>query len=176
MLIETNLIELRRVTSRSPVDVEYIRTVRNSFLHQNVYQDNHVIERKEHESWFSSLDSEKDYFFVIVEKSSQLRVGITGCYQKKASLGSGEVSIYITEASKSLMTPFHAMALLLRFMFETVSLDRAFGVFLKTNKRALRFNASFGFTKFYEDDEFIKTELTVNGFREKINNYRRFLL
>lgn len=172
---ETSLIEVRRVAIENPDDVEFIRTVRNSFLNKNVYDDNHFIEKDEHENWFSSLDIERDFFFVILDKVSRLPVGITGCYQKRAPAGSGEVSIYIVKENKSLLVPFHAMTLLLYFMFETVELDSAFGVFFKENKRAIRFNAAFGFLKVSEDDRFIKTALTADGFRAKSEYFRRFL-
>jgi len=175
MKVETSLIELRRVTLGNPNDVEFIRTVRNSFLNQNVYADNHFIEVDEHQSWFLSLDSEKDWFFIIVEKVSRLPVGITGCCQKKAPASSGEISIYLTKENKLLASPFHAMTLLLYFMFDTLKLDRAFAKLFKKNSRAIRFNAAFGFRKFFEDDCFIKTEITAEDFKAKTESFRRFL-
>jgi len=152
-----------------------MRTVRNSFLNQNVYADNHLIEKDEHQNWFSKLSGDRDFFFVIVDKESGRPVGMAGCHQIRTPAGSGEISIYLTKENKSPVAPFHAMRLLLDLAFDVVKLDRVFGKFLKENTRAIRFNAAFGFKQKCADETFVTTELTAKDFRaeqEALNRLR----
>ena len=49
-------------------------------------------------------------------------------------------------------------------------------MFAKTNERAIRFNASFGFMRFLEDDVMIKTELSRGQFEASADLLRKFRL
>ena len=73
------------------------------------------------------------------------------------------------------MVPFHAMALLLDFMFGELKLNRTYGAFFPKNQRAIRFNAGFGFKQFTEKDGMIYTELTAAEFDASRHKYQRFL-
>jgi len=171
----TSLITLRQVTLASPGDVEFIRTTRNSFLGKDVYAEEHFIEAAEHQKWFAGLDSVRDFFFVILPQDAPAPVGFVGCYQKRAPANSAEISIYLTETDLSFLVPFHAMTLLLEFIFRELQLQRAYAAFFPRNERAIRFNAGFGFRRFDEKDGMIYTELTAAEYETSRDKLRKFL-
>jgi len=161
--LDSELVQLRRITD-DPSEIELIRELRNSFLDSGVYWAPHFIEAEEHKKWFAGLDPLRDFFFVILSRNTQQPIGFAGCCQKNAPAGSAEISIYFQPGNNSPLSPFHSMELLLDFLFNELGMSRAFGAFAKSNVRAIRFNSSFGFRKFFENDQMIKTELLADAF------------
>ncbi len=177
---DNHSIYLSRV--ESPEEIEMVRTIRNSFRNKDVYADNHLIEHDEHVKWFSSLDWDRDYLFLIrngqvSESNADLTdvVGLVGCYQKKSLAGQAEVSIYIPPGSHPMTVSFEAMAVLVSFCFDQLHLEEIYAKFYKKDLKALQFNLSLGFKKTGEIDDFITTRLTSSQFRKSGCWLRRFL-
>ncbi len=176
MIPATSLVSLRRITAANPADVDLIRTARNHFLGKGVYPNGHFFQPEEHRKWFAKLDPQKDFFFVILAGDSEEPVGYVGCDRERVPETTAEISIYITKEGLSPFVPYHAMTLLLEFIFHDLKRERAYGVFYSENERAIRFNASFGFRRVDEKDEMVYTELTADEYDISCARFRKFLV
>jgi RimJ/RimL family protein N-acetyltransferase len=175
MKLATSLISFRRITAANPADVDFIRVARNHFLGKNVYPNGHFFQPDEHARWFSRLDPERDFFFLIFVDGSDQPAGYVGCDRERVPETTAEISIYITAEGISPLVPYHAMTLMLEFIFHKLKRQRAYGVFYIRNDRAIRFNSSFGFRRIEEKDQMLHTELTSAEYDVCCQRFRKFL-
>lgn len=175
MIISAELVDLRRVVLENPKDIEEIRLIRNSFFNSGTGIQDHLIKPDEHLNWFKSRNLNKEFHFLVIEKSSDKTVGYTASCEVGGATKTAEISIFMREESESMLIPLQVMGLILDFTYDKMKLDRALTKISKKNPRALRFNSFFGFKPFEEDENNIRFELDSSSFKEWLTSYNRFV-
>jgi len=137
-------------------DIEMLRLWRNSeFVNQYMEFRGHItIEMQK--KWFSNLDSDKDFYFVIY--SNDYPIGLTEI--KNIIDGVGNLGIFIADevSLKIPMLTYKVIFTIIDFSLYKLNLVKIKASILKNNIRAIRFNESLGF-KLLDDQEEIKNKI-----------------
>ena len=145
MEMSTSKVKLSRVTL---ADIEFLRNLRNSYIGKSVFQMDKIISSLEQEKWFSHLDQNLNFYFLVEDRASKETVGYTSLVLESNSPPDNkiaEVGIVLKNAITSPLVSFHSKMLTLAYGFEHLHLAEIKAVFHPQNKAAMRFNEGFGF-------------------------------
>lgn len=141
MDIQSYEVLLKRLTQE---DIELVRNWRNdpkisSFMS---YRD-HITQEMQ-QKWFDSINNGNNYYFVIHYNNK--KVGLADLKKINKTENSAELGIFIYEDDYlNSMIPYKVMFSLTDFAFYELNLSYLEAYILKSNKRAIRFNMSYGF-------------------------------
>ena len=163
---------LRRLTSN---DIEMVRMWRNSDEVRQYMQFKEHITIEMQKKWFASLDSDRDYYFIIYKDSYP--VGMTDIKHIDPSK-SGDLGIFIAD-SESLEIPmltYRAIFSTIDFAFHTLRLKKITASILGDNKRAIRFNKSFGFKEVDNSGELLYYTLSLEDYENSSKAIKRIVV
>lgn len=133
-------VTLKRLT---PDKIELVRNWRNDPKISQYMEFKDYITPEMQEKWFSKIDNECNYYFIIVYQGKE--VGLTNVkdinYDKME--GEGGIFIYADEFLNSDVA-YRATMCQLDYFFETLNFNQIVGRVLRNNKRAIRYNNSLG--------------------------------
>lgn len=134
-------VTLRRLTEDK---IELLRNWRNDPKIQQYMEYREYITPEMQKKWFEKINNDNNYYFIIEYEGKE--VGMTNLKDIDYKKGIAEPGIFIYDDSY-LNTPlaFMASCCISDFGFETLGLNTYFGHVLKDNKRAKRFNKTFGY-------------------------------
>jgi len=143
--MNTTKIKLSRVTF---ADIEFLRELRNSYIGKNIFQFDKFISSSEQEQWYSRLDQNLNYYFLVIDRALNSEVGYTSLILNTNSFSDykmAEISIVLKKPILSPLVSFHSKMLTLEYGFDHLQLDNIKAVFHPQNKVGIRFNEGFGF-------------------------------
>ena len=122
--------------------LEIMRLWRNSsFVRVNMLNPK-VISSEEHLNWFTNLDTNKNFHFIIENKNKWLG----SCSIKLIDNNSAEGGIFMAEDDKSAsLLPVKAICILYDWAFGILGVDCIEAKIIQKNKRAINFNKGLGF-------------------------------
>lgn len=151
-------VTLRRLTEDK---IELVRQWRNDPKISQFMEYREIITPEQQLTWFHRIDNENNYYFIIEVDGKE--IGLTNVkdidYKKKC----GEPGIFIyDDAYLNGTYSFRTSMCLNDFIFEVLGLNYLYGHVLKNNKRAQRYNKTFGY-KLVSGQENIDNQLhTLN--------------
>lgn len=131
--------------------------------------------------WLSNqMQKNNDYFFIIIDKQNNQRIGTISVYDIDYKKKDGESGRLIIQ-NENPFIPVEAFFLLLRFAFHEIGLQRLHGFIMNENKRAISFNKFFGFSVFppIMDEKInhlvLPTELLKENYIAKEIKFQKYL-
>ncbi len=174
MVLKGYDVELKRLRYE---DIEMLRMWRNSDSvkqHMN-FRDYISIEMQK--KWFASLKEDRDFYFIIYKDNYP--VGLTEVKSISKDNSSGDLGIFIAD-SDNLQIPmlsYRAIFTIIDFAFDRLKLKQLTASILPDNERAIRFNESFGFKPYsnQNSDNLFYYQLFYEDYEQKSNSIKKIL-
>jgi len=174
MRIEGYGIALERLTLDK---IELLRNWRNDPKIQQYMEYREYITPEMQRNWFDRINNKYNYYFIITCDGKD--IGLVNLknidYERKCA----EPGIFIYEDEYlNGDTGIRAAVLNTDFAFETLNLKYLYGHVLKTNKRAVRFNSLFGYSKATGQEDVLNQLYTVDKetYLQKRETLKKFLV
>lgn len=125
-------------------DIELVRIWRNDEKISKFMEYREHITQEMQRNWFRSISNDNNFYFIIMY--GELKIGLANIKNIDWNERCGEVGIFIYDDSYlNSLLPYIVSLKGLAMDFEDFGLHYVYAHILKTNKRAIRFNKSFGF-------------------------------
>ncbi len=125
-------------------DIELVRRWRNAkHIQKYMYYREHITSQMQ-EKWFESLDKAKNFYYLILFEDK--KIGLSNIKDINWEERCGESGIFIYDVNfQNSVIPYMSSLLTTKLVFEDFNFNYIYIHVLKTNKRAIRYNKSFGF-------------------------------
>jgi RimJ/RimL family protein N-acetyltransferase len=138
------------LTPLSSDDIELVRYWRNSDKIKQYARNKDNITASEQKIWFDNLDKDKNLYFVISVDDTKIGL-IWANYQSDDEVETG-FYIYEDKYLNSIYS-YKIVTTLHNYLFYKLNIKTIYCDILDSNKRAIRFNLSLGFTKIADGNE-----------------------
>jgi len=172
--MEYNKVRLLPLTKD---DIELVRTWRNDekISRYMEYREHITIEMQQ--DWFRSISNDSNFYFIIMY--GELKVGLANIKNIDWNKRCGEVGAFIYDDSYlNSLLPYIVSLKRLEMDFEEFGLHYVYAHILKTNKRAIRFNKSFGF-QLVSNQEHIENQryiLTRENYEKSLKSLKPIIM
>jgi hypothetical protein len=147
MRVDKYGISLHRLTEN---DIELVRFHRNSdFIRTKMFYQKHISE-EEQQNWFQSINNDWNYYFLIRYSDTIVGMvhGTINSYEEKTAKGG--LFIWDEKALKSHL-PVIASVVTTDLTFFVMQMENTTAEVRNTNKTAINYNLSLGYTIEWED-------------------------
>ncbi len=170
MQIKKYGVELNRMTVS---DLEMVRQWRNATHVRTAMEYQNHIDEQMQETWYNTLDAERDYYFIISQGSE--KAGVVNL--KNADGVEAEAGIFIGEKKfLNTLVPVAATLVVMEFAFDELGLEKLKAKIAQNNLRAIRFNEALGYKiRGDESGKFVYYSVTKPGFYEATHKFRDVL-
>ncbi|MEK5025627.1 GNAT family N-acetyltransferase [Paenibacillus sp. FSL M7-1046] len=125
-------------------DLELVRNWRNDEKISKFMQYRSYISPEMQLKWYKTINNTENFYFIIMY--DELKIGLANIKDIDWDRKCGEVGIFIYEETYlNSLLPYVVSLKGLELDFKEYNLQYVYAHILKTNKRAIRFNKSFGF-------------------------------
>lgn len=167
-------VTLRRLTHDK---IEMVRRWRNDPKIQQYMEYREEITPEMQEKWFERINNSKRDFYFVIEFDNK-EIGLINIRDVNFEKGEGEPGIFIWDDDYlETDAPMRASFCMGYFIWEVLKLKRQIIHILRSNKRAIKYNLSFGFIlgEGQENVENQEYSLSKDRYLEKTGRLRRFL-
>lgn len=125
-------------------DLELVRGWRNRPEIRSKMLYTGYIDADAHVAWFSALDRQRNFYFII--EACGVRLGVTHLKDLRDAPRYAEWGIYVIPRERGALVPVKAAAALLQFGFDSCRLECITATVRPENLQARRLNEALGFT------------------------------
>ncbi len=157
-------------------DLELVRVKRNSAEVSNYMHYREHITPEMQTAWFKSIDNANNFYYIIEYKSKKIGLVNDKNIDWEHKISEGGLFIW-DERYVNTIVPLLVSYLVIEIAFYILGWDKSFIKVLKSNRRAVDFNISLGFSMVDDSDdlEYILLMLTRQQFEEKARKLKKVI-
>ena len=141
MKLEKYGVVLNRLTLDK---IEMVRNWRNDPKITKYMECREYITSEMQEKWFQKINNDNNYFFIIEYEGKEIGLANMKDINYEQKTGEAGIFIYDDDYLNSVVS-FYALLCLYDFFFETLGMEKVIAHILKDNKRAIKYNLTFGY-------------------------------
>jgi UDP-4-amino-4,6-dideoxy-N-acetyl-beta-L-altrosamine N-acetyltransferase len=157
-------------------DLELLRTKRNS-AEVNAYMEyREYITQEMQTAWYSTINNSNNFYYIIEYKSEKIGLVNDKNIDWEHKISEGGLFIWDARYVNSIV-PLLVSYLVIEIAFYVLGWDKSFIKVLRSNKRAVDFNSSLGFTILDDeaDVDYLLMMLTRKQFEQKANKLKKVI-